>query len=180
MLFKPFVAFSAVFRYIEVRAEDESGFPAETKTAWVSPSTLSQRYSGGGSRSASASIDSRKRSRSQISAPAPGDEEEEEGRCHERNVRAKLSSDADEEEAVAARWYALNVDGATASESDDEGSWYQTNVVGEEAGDGRPRGRPRERQLRRARSAHTVDTLPLLTDTASVDDFEHSFHAAPP
>ncbi|CAN8097127.1 unnamed protein product [Discula destructiva] len=63
MLFKPFVAFSAVDRYIvsfQTKAQDSVG-------TWASASALHQQYSGGGSRSASASAGSRKRSQSEAS-----------------------------------------------------------------------------------------------------------------
>lgn len=167
MLFKPFIAFSAVPRYVttfQARAEDPR-FPAERIPIWVSASDLNQRYSGGGSRSASA--DSRKRSRSQISGD--GNDEEDDG-WYTRNVRSRRwSNESEAQEAEEAHWYAVNVLGRASEDEEDD--WYERNVAGEQSDEerGRPRTRP---QRREKRSEHTVDTLPSLTDTSAAGDPE--------
>lgn len=152
-LLKPFIAYSAVNRYVarlQVQAGDVQ-HEYEVKREWVSSSSLRSMYSGGGSRSASASS-SRKRSRSQ----ALTDLEDEDG-------------DDD--------WYDLNVIPGRSWVSDSEES------VPEEY----RRGRSRKRRQRRERSAHTVDTMPSLTDTSVVDvedtqpgSKDSSFVDAPP
>lgn len=139
MLLKPFIAYSAVRRYIarlQVQAGDAQ-HEYEVTREWVSGTSLRSMYSGGGSRSTSASSSSRKRSRSQ----ALTDLEDEDG-------------DDD--------WYDLNVIPGSSWVSDPEDS------VPEEY----RRGRSRKRRRRRERSAHTVDTMPSLTDTSVVADGE--------
>lgn len=177
MLLKPFIAFSAVPRHIatsSVRADDDPRFPVDAETVWLSASALSQRYSGGGSKSATASVDSRKRSRSQASAQEDGDGGAEDD-WYARNVRARLHSTepGGEDDQDEACWYEDNISGRTPeTDGDDEGhGWYEDNVGWEE------RGRPRQRQGRRERSEHTVDTLPSLTDTSAAGDFEELEHS---
>ncbi|KAJ4385212.1 hypothetical protein N0V93_010273 [Gnomoniopsis smithogilvyi] len=157
MLFKDFIAFSAVPRKIatfQTGADDNPRFPVESKIAWVSAAALNRRYSGGGgSRSASASAGSRKRSRSQMSGA-----NESEDNNHERNVRAKLWLSSYEEK------------------QEEEDDWYEKILAGrrfDESGEElEERGRPRARRPRRIRSEHTVDTLPSLTDTSAAGDLE--------
>ncbi|KAL2280620.1 hypothetical protein FJTKL_12438 [Diaporthe vaccinii] len=171
MLFKPFIAFPAVPRYIatcQARADDPR-FPIETKIECLSASALNQRYGGGGSRSASASVDSRKRSRSQASA-----QDEDKDDWYRRNVRARLHSSESVREEEEARWYAANISGRTPeSVEEEEHGWYTHNVGRDCSEEGDERGRPRRRRQQQwGRSEHTVDTLPSLTDTSVADDLE--------
>ncbi|CAN8106115.1 unnamed protein product [Discula destructiva] len=174
MLFKPFVAFAAERRLIatfQTKADDD---PLETTTAWVSASTLSRQYSGGGSRSASTSATgNRKRSQSQISGA---------GDVRARKTRPKLWASVLAEEEEEDDWYERDTKERCCQSSNDPGEdsddddvdWFEKNLAGrqfDEFGE-EERGRPRKRQQRRNRSEHTVDTLPSLTDTSAPGDLE--------
>ncbi|KAH8745215.1 hypothetical protein F5883DRAFT_439186 [Diaporthe sp. PMI_573] len=143
MLLKPFVAYSAVDRYV-ARLQAQVGevrHGYEVKKEWLPSSSLISMYGGGGSRSASASSSSsRKRSRSQASV----DQEDEEDNWYDLNVRPGRSW---------ASW---------ASDSEDSEL--------EESRRGRPRKR-RCRRERSANSVDTMPSL-TDTSIADVEDEE--------
>ncbi|KUI64103.1 hypothetical protein VM1G_10877 [Cytospora mali] len=174
MLLKPFIVQSAVHRFVarmKVQTDDPR-HARELKEEWVSGNSLSDSYSGGGSKSASPSA-SRKRSRSQASID-PGNhrsvdcdsgKDNPDSTWYERSVRPGFCA-SDSEGEREAGWYSINV-GVGKSDSEEDGATKR----------GRSRSRNQRQCRQRQRSEHTVDTLPSLTDTSVVGliDVDRSF-----